>query len=166
MNQLYQFYLGIQMPHANLELHDVQFVVAPEPQAAFAGLKRIWAHTGARLHIDAWREINWVAGYDVLLCNRPCAGRAKLFFVNVGAYRPGDLAEWHAFDLFVAQDEHDAKQQALGTLLPHAHLQHKDNLNEVDNILKLNQFDDVFVHLQANPSGQALPIGFQGYLPI
>ncbi|ULJ67409.1 DUF1543 domain-containing protein [Wielerella bovis] len=118
--KLYQFYLGIQMPHANLEMHDVQFAVADTAEAAFPDLKRIWTHTDARLHIDGWREINWVAGYDIVLQNQANELPEKLFFVNVGAYADGQLAELHDFDLFVAHDEKMAKEQALATLLPHA----------------------------------------------
>ncbi|ULJ65135.1 DUF1543 domain-containing protein [Wielerella bovis] len=164
--KLYQFYLGIQMPHANLEMHDVQFAVADTAEAAFPDLKRIWTHTDARLHIDGWREINWVAGYDIVLQNQANELPEKLFFVNVGAYADGQLAELHDFDLFVAHDEKMAKEQALATLLPHANQQHKDNLKDVDNILQLNQFHGWFVHLCANPNGQAKAIEFQGYLPI
>lgn len=164
--KLYQFYLGIQMPHANLEMHDIQFIAAATPEAAFPDLKRIWAHTDARLHLDGWREINWVAGYDIVLQNQVNLAQEKLFFVNVGAYADEQLAELHAFDLFVAKDEKDAKNQALATLLPHAKQQHKDNLKDVDNILQLNQFDDSFVHLRPNPNGTAKAIEFQGYLPI
>ncbi|MCG7656383.1 DUF1543 domain-containing protein [Wielerella bovis] len=164
--KLYQFYLGIQMPHANLEMHDVQFAVVPTAEAAFPDLKRIWAHTDARLHVDGWREINWAAGYDIVLQNQANELPEKLFFVNVGAYADGQLAELHDFDLFVAHDEKMAKEQALATLLPHANQQHKDNLKDVDNILQLNQFHGWFVHLRANPNGQAKAIEFQGYLPI
>lgn len=164
--KLYQFYLGIQMPHANLEMHDVQFAAASDAEAAFADLKRIWAHTEATIHIDGWREINWAAGYDILLKSEPNPNDLKLFFVNVGAYQQGELAEVHAFDLFVAANAQEAKAQALATLLPHADMQHKDNLKDVDNILHLNQFARHFVHLAPNPHGQAKGLGFQGYLPI
>ncbi len=166
MKQLYMFYLGGNAGRSNIEVHDIQFAVCSDYREAVPALKAAWFGDADKIHIDGWRVVDWADGYDVSLSNRPSESLLRLYFVNIGGFISGKLGEAHAFDLFVAAGADEAKQKALQKLLPdHLH-QHKDNLKDVDNLLELNEIDGVYIHLQANPNGQAAEIGFQGYLPI
>ena len=93
-------------------------------------------------------------------------GKFKLFFVNVGAYRPDTLAELHEFGLFVAEDAKQAKKQALSRLLSGAAHQHKDNLKDVDNCLLLDKVGEGYLHLTPMAEGQLDRPAWQGYQPI
>jgi hypothetical protein len=44
--------------------------------------------------------------------------------------------------------------------------QHKDNLKDVDNLLRLDRIGKHTIRLTPNPHGKPAEIGFQGYLPI
>ena len=44
--------------------------------------------------------------------------------------------------------------------------QHKDNLKDVDNLLRLDRIGNHTIRLTLNPHGKSAEIGFQGYLPI
>ncbi|UOP04809.1 DUF1543 domain-containing protein [Conchiformibius kuhniae] len=165
--QLYMFYLGGNAGRSNIEVHDVQFAACADYRDALPALKAAWFGDAGKIHIDGWQVIDWADGYDVFLSDAPDTRTGlNLYFVNVGGYVRGRLAEAHDFALFVAESAEAAKAKALRTLLPDHDLRHKDNLKDVDNVLLLKQIDGAHIGLRANPHGKAAALGFQGYLPI
>ena len=166
MPDLYLFYVGGNAGKSNIEVHDIQFVVAESVEVAIPHLQATWFGDPDKLHLDGYQIVRWVGCYDVQLSRERSTAAEKLYFVNVGGYSPHTLAELHEFGLFVAPDAAGAKQQALATLLVGSVQQHKDNLKEVDNQLLLDQLQGYHIHLQPNPAGQPDPILWQGYRPI
>jgi len=166
MSKLLMFYVGGSAPYANIELHDIQFVVADTPEAAYPLLRERWFGDKKQIHVDGYLALSWADGYDILLQSEPSTEEQKLFFINVGGYHPEHLAELHEFGLFVAPTAEQAKQKAKEVLLKESFKQHKDDLVEVDDCLQLQQLQGYHVHLRANPHGQRdIPL-WQGYLPI
>jgi len=163
---LYMFYLGGNAGKSNIEVHDIQFVAATTPEEAWPTLKKAWFGDKNKVHLDGYTQITWVDGYRVSLQDTPSDAAQKLFFVNVGAYRPDTLAELHEFGLFVAEDAKQAKKQALSRLLSGAAQQHKDNLKDVDNCLLLEKVGDGYLHLIPMAEGQLDRPAWQGYQPI
>lgn len=96
---LYMFYIGGNAGKSNIEVHDIQFVAANEPQDAWPALREAWFGDKDKIHIDGYSRITWVNGYSVTLSPEPSPTANRLFFVNVGGYRPDTLAELHEFDL-------------------------------------------------------------------
>lgn len=166
MKQLYMFYLGGNAGRSNIEVHDVQFAVCSDYREAIPALKAAWFGDADKIHIDGWQTVTWADGYDISLSDQASEHKQRLYFVNVGGYAAGTLAEAHAFGLFVAEQPAEAKQKALQTLLPGHSLQHKDNLKDIDNLLELNEIGGWHIHLSPNPEGKTDAVGFQGYLPI
>ncbi|WP_025379002.1 DUF1543 domain-containing protein [Yersinia hibernica] len=163
---LYMFYLGGNAKKSNIEVHDIQFVAAKNPEDAWPALRAAWFGDPDKIHIDGYARITWVDGYAITLADTPPIDSNKLFFVNVGAYHPSVLAELHAFDLFVAHDVQQAKVKGLASLLNGALQQHKDNLKEVDDCLLLDKIDNLYVHLTPSASGKHFTPEWQGYQPI
>ncbi len=160
------FYVGGTAPGANIELHDVQFVAAEQPEEAFPLLREKWFGDKSKVHIDGYARIEWADGYDVMLCAAPFHGPEKLFFVNVGGYRSDELAELHQFGLFVAHSADEAKEKAKQVLLTGSFQQHKDDLAEVDDCLLLHSLQGYHIHLKANALEEPARPLWQGYLPI
>jgi hypothetical protein len=163
---LYMFYVGGNAGKSNIEVHDIQFVAAREPKEAWPALREAWFGDSDKIHIDGYSRVTWVDGYAVALSAEPPASANRLFFVNVGGYRPDTLAELHEFDLFVAEDAQQAKQKALQTLLCGTSQQHKDNLKDVDDCLLLEKVGELFIHLTPCATGQRDEPEWQGYQPI
>lgn len=163
---LYMFYLGGNAGKSNIEVHDIQFFAAQNPEDAWPALRKAWFGDPHKIHLDGYTRITWADGYDVSLSTMPQISDKKLFFVNVGGYHPSNLAELHAFDVFVAKDAAEAKARALESLLKDAQQQHKDNLKEVEGCLLLDALDGLYVHLSPNPNGKAFQPEWQGYQPI
>jgi Domain of Unknown Function (DUF1543). len=163
---LYMFYVGGNAGKSNIEVHDIQFVAAREPQDAWPILREAWFGDSDKIHIDGYSRITWADGYSVSLSPEPSSSSERLFFVNVGGYRPDTLAELHEFDLFVAKNASEAKEKALQTLLCGVSQQHKDNLKDVDDCLLLEKVGEHYIHLTPCAPGQRDLPEWQGYLPI
>lgn len=163
---LYMFYIGGNAGKSNIEVHDIQFVAAESPKDAWPALREAWFGDSDKIHIDGYSRITWADGYSVTLSDSPSSCAEKLFFVNVGRYRPDTLAELHEYDLFVAENAQQAKDKALSSLLCSVDQQHKDNLKDVDDCLLLEKVGDRYIHLTPCASGRRDQPEWQGYLPI
>lgn len=163
---LFMFYLGGNAGKSNIEVHDIQFAVAKEPEDAWPLLRKAWFGDRNKVHLDGYARIHWVDGYQIALSEEPAKNQPNLYFVNIGAYQPDTLAELHAFDLFVANSPLEAKKKALKRLLPGKSQQHKDNLKEIDDFLLLDKIDKYYIHLTECPEGEHFTPEWQGYQPI
>lgn len=166
MPDLYMFYVGGNAGRSNIEVHDVQFVAVTEPEEAYPLLRDAWFGDADKIHLDGYMRIRWADGYDVELRPQQDDSPLKLWFVNVGGYRAGQLAEAHDFGLFVAATAAEAKDKAKASLLVGLEKQHKDNLKDVDNCLLLQQLNGYHIRLRENPHGSAPVPDWQGYQPI
>lgn len=164
--KLYVFYLGGNAGKSNIEVHDIQFVVANKPEDAWPRLRQAWFGDKDKIHIDGYGQLEWADGYRIRLSTTPDDNGKKLYFVNVGGYSPDSLAELHEFDFFVADSVAEAKQKAIGKLLVNAKHQHKDNLKDVDDCLLLDSINGYHIHLDAQEEGRCFQPEWQGYMPI
>lgn len=163
---LFIFYLGGNAGKSNIEVHDIQFVIAQTPESAWPALREAWFGDKDKLHIDGYARICWADGYRVTLSTQPSESKMRLFFVNAGAYSPDTLAELHAFDLYVAENAAQAKAKGIKYLLNGAFHQHKDNLKDVDDCMLLEKVGDYYLHLAPDANGSSFRPEWQGYQPV
>lgn len=97
--KLFMVLLGCKPEGRFTEQHDVFFGVAASLKDLVPGLVNFWPEAKGKLHVDAWREIQQVNGYDVTITPRvkytPVPGEARLFFINLGGYKKNDFEEFH-----------------------------------------------------------------------
>ncbi|HWD28851.1 MAG TPA: DUF1543 domain-containing protein [Rhizomicrobium sp.] len=136
---LFAVTLGGRAPKANTELHDVVFVTGDAIEDTYVQLLDKWFGTPEGLHLDSWMALDVVDGYRVTLSPTPDIGAAKLFFVNLGAYRDGAFAEDHANVFVVAESAPAAKARARSEMQKTGvHTVHKDYLYDVDDCIALD----------------------------
>ena len=150
--ELFLAVLGGRAPSCHIELHDVRFVAAATIESALPELRRQWFGRREGLHLDSYLAVRAVDGFAVSL------GRERLWFVNLGAYRPDCLAELHHFGLVVARSPQAAKAAAKRQWLRGALQQHKDDLVAVDDCLAIEQLELLggerwHVQLEPHPEG-------------
>ncbi len=171
---LFLVVLGGRTAQSTIELHDVRFVVGCSIDDTLPELRRQWFGKREGLHLDAYMAVRAVDGWAVGLGREPAAPRPeRLWFVNLGAYRPDSLAELHHFGLVVARSPQAAKAAAKRQWLRGALQQHKDDLCAVDDCLAIEQLDLLGGerwHVQLEPHAEGLsqrqvPDWF-GYRPI
>ncbi|MCX5947724.1 MAG: DUF1543 domain-containing protein [Cyanobacteria bacterium] len=135
MSSLFLVVLGGRVQAANIELHDVRFVVGNTIEDTLPELRRQWFGARRGLHLDSWIRVHSVDGYRVELRPEPSTAPERLWFVNMGGYDPAQLAELHAFGLFVATSPQLARAPARRQLLPGALQRHKDDLHGVETAI-------------------------------
>ena len=170
---LFLVVLGGRTATSHIELHDVRFVAGRTIEETLPELRRQWFGRREGLHLDAYWAVQAVDGWSVRLRRQPSApGPERLWFVNLGAYRPDSLAELHHFGLVVARTAQAAKAAARRRWLQGAMQPHKDDLWAVDDCLALEQLDLLgerwSVELEPHPQGWSQPQvpDWFGYRPI
>ena len=166
MSQLFIVYLGGSAPKANIELHDIQFVIANTIEDTYEQLRQNWFGIVKGLHLDSYKTVKGADGYQISLQDKPQSFDKKLYFINFGGYDESKLNELHEFGLFVAKDKAEAKEKAKKSLLKNSLHQHKDNLMEVDDCLELSSIDGKYIHLTPNDEEYNLKPDWFGYRVI
>lgn len=146
--KLFVVLLGGSAPRSNTELHDIVFVVGDRIESTYSELLGLWFGNADGLHIDAWAVVDIVDGYRVRLREAPSESPSKLFFVNMGAYIPGQLVELHANEFFVSDDKQKVVKRAKEQCLAGMVSIHRDYLYDVDECLEVGQVGRLFVHLE------------------
>jgi hypothetical protein len=166
MSQLFIVYLGGSAIKANIELHDIQFVIGNKIEDTYEQLRNNWFGTIKGLHLDSYKAIKGADNYRISLENEPEVLNKKLYFINLGGYHKDKLNELHEFALFVASDKAEAKKKAIDSLLNTSLIKHKDNLMEVDDCLELCSIDGKYVHLHPSDESFDLKPDWFGYRVI
>src|SRR5580693_5283972 len=130
--KMYAVYLGGRAARCNIELHDVVFIAGDSIETSYERLMDKWFGDPLRLHIDSWVELQVADGHRISLQPQPPAPGNKLFFINLGAYLPGQFTELHANAFVVAASEADVKKRAKGELLQGTLSVHTDDLYDID----------------------------------
>lgn len=117
--KLFMVLLGSKAPGRHIEQHDFFFGIGTSIKELVPEMKAFWPEAGSSLHIDGWREVNTVDGYSIVVSpkgEQKVADEKKLFFINLGGYKVGDLAEQHYTMLSVQTDQALAVQESKKTV--------------------------------------------------
>lgn len=142
--------LGSKAPERNVEQHDYFFGIAGSLAELVPQLRAFWPEAGTSLHIDGWREVNMVDGYQIIVTEKteptehPVPDLNKLFFINLGGYQTGKLEEQHYTMLCVKPDKAQAIQDSKKTIFfksnkikgANSHIDEKYGI-DVDDIYRL-----------------------------
>ena len=140
---LFLVVVGGRSPKANIELHDVRWVIGSKIEDTFDQLRNDWFGSDNGLHIDSYKKIDSIDGYKINLINKESRepqnkiskkGRMsnkKLWFVNIGGYDPNSMQEKHEFGLVVASSSSEAKNKAKSKWLIDCQKKHKDDISAV-----------------------------------
>ena len=116
--KLFLLVLGCKPAGRNTEQHDIFFGIAASLAELKPAIESFWPEAQSKIHIDSWREVNSVDGYSIRIEERTTDSPTetnKLFFINLGGYKPNDLEEYHYKLLVVAPDKGKAIDQAKQT---------------------------------------------------
>jgi len=107
MPKLYMLLIGANPPERNIEQHDVFFGIGDNIKDLVPDVLAFWPGNN-KLHFDAWREVTSVNGYqvEVVLKNESKQNSPfKLFFINLGGYKPNEFEEFHYKMIIAATDK-------------------------------------------------------------
>jgi uncharacterized protein DUF1543 len=117
--KLYMVLLGSKAPGRNVEQHDYFFGIARSLKELVPEIQAFWPEAGNSIHLDGWREVNHVDGFQIKVVlkqeNSPLLLK-KLFFINLGGYSANKLEEQHYVVLSLHEDQAQAVQDAKKTV--------------------------------------------------
>jgi hypothetical protein len=146
-NFLYLVVLGGRAKKANIQLHDVRWVVGSKIEDTNDTLRKDWFGSPKGLHIDSYKKIKYLDGYKIILKNfendknnkNQLANRTKhqknLWFVNIGGYDPSSMQEKHEFGLVIASNKLEAKNKAKSKWLIGYEKKHKDDMASIEILI-------------------------------
>ncbi|RAU82761.1 DUF1543 domain-containing protein [Pontibacter arcticus] len=117
--KLFMLMLGCRPAGRNTEQHDMLFGIAETVKDLVPEIKAFWPEAKGNIHVDAWRAVTCVNGYAIKVVPKqeatPSENTDKLFFLNLGGYKPNEFDEFHYKMLVVASDQAGAVKQAKQT---------------------------------------------------
>ena len=144
---LFLVVLGGKAKKANIELHDVRWVIGSKIEDTYKVLRKDWFGTYKGLHIDSYKKINYVDGYKLnikYIQNNKFEknkflneqkSKKNLWFVNMGGYDPSSMQEKHEFGLVVASSKLEAKNIAKSKWLMGCKKKHKDDIASLKKLI-------------------------------
>ena len=185
MKKLFAVYLGGRAERCNIELHDVVFVVGASIEETYPALAKKWFGSLHQFHIDSYLELQNIDGYRIELSKEPPKedSSKKLYFINLGAYKPGEFTEYHQSSFYVADSAPDAVRRAKSELCQGLQTIHKDDVvvldrvsspldYDVDDVLELREVDAYYIsltpttsHEKAIPVSAYIKLDFQSLTP-
>ena len=146
-NFLYLVVLGGRVKKANIELHDVRWVVGSKIEDTYDTLRKDWFGSPKGLHIDSYKKIKYIDGYKINLINldkdridenqlvKKNKAKNHLWFVNIGGYNPTSMQEKHEFGLVIASNKLEAKNIAKSKWLIGCKKKHKDDIASLETLI-------------------------------
>ena len=146
-NYLFLVVLGGRADKANIELHDVRWVVGSQIEDTFNDLRNNWFGSIDGLHIDSFKKIEYIDGYKINLkifdknkiknkqSPNQINSQQNLWFVNIGGYDPSSMQEKHEFGLVVASSSFEAKNKAISKWLSGCRKKHKDDIASLNTLI-------------------------------
>jgi hypothetical protein len=171
--------VGCRPPGRFTEQHDVFFGIAGTPADLIPKLNGFWPEARGLLHVDALRTVTSVDGYAVSVQRRsdtPATNQYKLFFLNLGGYKPDVFDEAHYKMLAVAANKGDAIKQAKQTAFykhtgfkeAPSHIDDKwgvdvDDVYEIKDILPVADREQFSLHIEPTTTATPDPLHL-GYI--
>jgi hypothetical protein len=116
--KLFMLLLGCTPPGRFTEQHDIFFGIASDLKSLVPDIRDYWPEGGAKIHIDAWREVTQVDSFRIDVVPRNAAidsSPQRLFFINLGGYKPDEFDEFHYKMIVAAPEKGEAIRKAKET---------------------------------------------------
>ena len=143
--------VGGRAKKANIELHDVRWIVGSCIEDTYDTLRKDWFGSPKGLHIDSYKKIRYIDGYKINLIDsekdkkdekqlvKKNNAKKHLWFVNIGGYDPTSMQEKHEFGLVTAKTKLEAKNIAKSKWLIGCKKKHKDDIASLEMLFN---YDD------------------------
>ena len=141
--KLFAVFIGGRHPKANVELHDMRFVVGETLKDTYKDLKASWWGTPSTLHIDGYAELSGFSGHRIEVikakADEPSAeNQPRLYFINVGYYDASNFGEQHAYSFRIGRSKAEMWRTA-NTDVGDMHAKHQDNFMAVDEVIDVTE---------------------------
>jgi len=146
--KLFMLLLGCKPAGRNTEQHDIFFGIGNSLKELIPDILEAWPEAKKKIHVDAWREVNFVDGYAIqvydkgLELSNAADEVARLFFINLGGYKENEFEEFHYKMLVACTDKSEAIKLAKETAF-YKHTGFKGAASHIDDKYGVD-VDDIF----------------------
>jgi hypothetical protein len=175
--KLFMLLVGATPKGRHTEQHDVFFGIGDSLTGLVPSIEQFWPEAQGRIHIDAWREVTHVDGFDIYVRSRTARAvdSNRLFFINLGGYKPGEFEEYHYKTVVAGPDKGAAVKNAketsfykhIGFKGAESHIDDKygidvDDAHEIADILPVGAREAFMLEVtpSATPKEDELHIGY------
>jgi hypothetical protein len=178
--KLYMILLGCRPEGRHIEQHDMFFVIGRSLKEIVPAINEFWPEAKGNIHIDAWREVTNVEGYDININLKTEVDNygLSLFFINLGGYKKDEFEEYHYKVIVVAKDVDEAKARAKETAFYQhtgikgapSHIDDKygvdaDDIHAIEDILPKAMREKYSIEITPSARQHTDEV-YLGYLPI
>jgi hypothetical protein len=146
--KLFMLLLGCKPEGRNTEQHDIFFGIGETLKSLVPSIIEAWSEAKGKIHIDAWREVNYVEQFAIEVIDKLQAAsnedakKRKLFFINLGGYKKNEFEEYH-YKMLVACENKSVAIQAAKQTAFYKHTGFKGATSHIDDKYGVD-VDDVF----------------------
>jgi hypothetical protein len=174
--KLFMVLVGATPKGRHTEQHDVFFGIGDSLASLVPAIEAFWPEAKGRVHIDAWREVTYVDGFAVHVKPRGEAPATnRLYFINLGGYKPGEFEEYHYKTIIAGPDKGAAVRRSKETAFykhigfkgAESHIDDKygidvDDAHEIADILPVGIKEEFALEVTSLPGGKEdeLHIGY------
>jgi len=177
--RLFMLLLGSSPAGRNTEQHDVFFTIVKTLHEVIPAVHKFWPEAVGNIHIDGWREVNCVDGFNIVVKERNQLSSNEqtetLFFINLGGYKKNEFEEFHYKIVTVAKSKGEAvkrsKQSAFylhtGYKGAESHIDDKygvdaDDVHAIDDILSKDEKEkfQIIISKAINGSEDEIQMGY------
>ena len=135
--------LGCKPKGRHIEQHDIFFTIGNELKDLVPQIKDFWKEAGS-IHVDAWRTVNFVDDHEITVEEKTKKNTSsiKLFFINLGGYKPGEFDEYHYKMIIPAIDKSEAIKKAKSSAF-YLHTGFKGAASHIDDKYGID-VDDIY----------------------
>lgn len=110
MKYLFMVMVGCTPKGRFTEQHDIFFGIAEQLSDLKQDLIDFWPEANGQIHIDAWRKVTNVDGFEITITEKITASNKEqhLFFLNLGGYKEGEFEEYHYKKLTISATQSQA----------------------------------------------------------
>lgn len=143
VNKLYFLLLGCKPKGRHIEQHDVFVTIAKSLEEVIKQIPDFWPDAGT-IHIDAWRAVTHLDGYKITIAKKGSAlpNEYRVFFLNLGGYKPDEFEEYH-YKLLAVADKKSAAIQAAKQTAFYKHTGFKGAASHIDDKYGID-IDDIY----------------------
>ena len=136
--------LGCRPQGRFTEQHDIFFGIGKSLKELIPNMKAFWPEAKGKIHIDAWREVTKVDGFQIEIKSKGTVSENSnnLFFINLGGYKENEFEEYHYKHLAIGETLAEASKKAKATTF-YKHCGFKGATSHIDDKFGID-VDDAF----------------------
>ena len=166
MKNLFMIKIGGSSGLSNIEVHDVQFILAKNIKKTFDELKMRWYGEITSLHIDGYKIISNIDNYNIIISEEKSLQTKKLFFINFGGVSDKIFGEIHKNIFILAENNNEARIIASNMINNYPNINHIDSICDVEKNININRKNKIYLSFESADVKYIDSADWQGYLKL